>query len=104
MSIHGGTENTAKQRFYFSNPPPDPVLQAAAKRRPHHNAATGRTLFAQSVMPIGEHVGKTMDRVPKAYLEWIHSQTWMATHPLWKPVWDYVQINVPPPEPPTKPA
>lgn len=80
-----------RERFYRMPPVADPVEKAAAARRPHYNAAVGRTLFRQSVMPVGEHKGKIMERVPAAYLDWVCTQSWMKGHRLWGPVWDYAE-------------
>lgn len=50
-------------------PPPDPILLGARGQRPiNYNSAVGRKLFHQSHMPLGEHAGKLMERVPAAYL------------------------------------
>lgn len=49
-------------------PPRDPVKVARAEGRVHRNESTGFVLFAQSPMPVGEHIGKDMARVPKADL------------------------------------
>lgn len=83
-------ERSAAERFYLQPAPEDPVLRDAAARRPHVNAATGTTLFHQSMMPVGQHAGKIMERMDAAYLLWVHTQDWMKTHRLWAPVWDYV--------------
>lgn len=92
----GANQPSAQERFYQQPPDPDPVLVAASQRRPHHNAATGRTLFAQSVMPIGEHLGKIMERVPESYYRWIlQTQPWMKGHHLWDNVWDYAERTFP---------
>lgn len=76
--------------------PPDPVAQAASAGRVHVNAATGRTLFRQSIMPVGVHRGKIMERLPAEYLRWVATQDWMKGHRFWGPVWDYVDRHPPP--------
>ena len=91
MAYKFGSEACAKERFYQLPAPADPVAQAAAARRPHVNAATGRALFRQSMMPVGEHLGKIMERVPADYLRWVATQEWMRGHRLWGPVWEYVE-------------
>lgn len=98
----GGNNEDPRERFYQLRPVPDPVLVDAAARRPHTNAATGRVLFRQSVMPIGKHAGKIMERVPLDYLRWIHTtQGWMKGHHLWGAVWDYCERELPPTTTPT---
>ena len=95
MSFKFGTDISAKEAFYMLPQVPDPVLVAAAQRRPHRNAATGRVLYHQSVMPLGQHAGKIMERVPAAYfLCLITSQPWMKKHHLWDNVWNYIDVNL----------
>lgn len=95
MSYKFGSEPCAKERFYQLQPVPDPVVVAAVQRRPHRNAATGRTLFHQSVMPVGLHLGKIMERVPADYFLYIRkTQPWMKGHHLWGNVWDYIDVNL----------
>lgn len=86
---------SAQERFYRQPPDPDPVLVDAARGRAHVNPATGRVLFRQSVMPIGFHIGKIMERVPESYYRIIGQQPWLRGHHGWGPVWDYIEREHP---------
>lgn len=39
-------------------------------------------------MPVGEHAGKAMDRVPREYFVWVEAQSWAARWRDWEPVHD----------------
>jgi len=72
-------------------PPPDPIMQGArGERMINYNSAVGRWLFHQSHMPLGEHAGKIMQRVPAAYLLHVAKQPY-ARQRNWFPVLSYVQ-------------
>lgn len=68
----------ARERFYQLDAVPDPVLEAAKTGRGHYNAATGRTLFHQSVMPMGSHAGKLMEQVPAKYFLTLVARSWFT--------------------------
>lgn len=71
--------------------PPDPIMLGAQGKRPiNYNSATGRVLFHQNHMPIGEHAGKIMERVPAQYFLFIYSQSWSCSKK-WFPVRSYVE-------------
>lgn len=72
-------------------PPRDPVRVARAEGRVHVNQATGAHLFSQSVMPVGEHLGKIMERVPLSDLRrYYHHRHQFQAWPEWRPVLDYL--------------
>jgi hypothetical protein len=85
----------AKERFYQLPAVADPVKQAARTGRGHYNAATGRTLYDQSAMPMGEHLGKDMERVPAKYYLWLLKRPWFATATNgWEHVRDYIDRHL----------
>jgi hypothetical protein len=83
-------ENTPKQDFYASGPPPDPVARQKEHGSTHYNRALGTALMPTSHMSVGEHMGKIMSAVPRAYLAWVNAQPWAATWHQWAPVADYL--------------
>ena len=72
-------------------PPRDPVRVAKAEHRRHYNQATGYTLYPDSVIPCGLHLGKTLRRVPKSELQlyWTHRAA-LTQWPEWRAVIDYL--------------
>ena len=72
-------------------PPKDPTKEAALDGHHHRNAATGKTLFSQSAMPIGIHVGKDMERVPARYLLRMERLAEAMPSGPWREVADYVK-------------
>jgi hypothetical protein len=88
---HSNDGTNARERFYQLDAVPDPVRTAARQGRGHYNAATGRTLFHQSAMPMGEHLGKDMERVPARYYLWLETQSWFPTASNgWEHIRDYI--------------
>lgn len=79
------------EEFYRKPPDPDPVLVDAAAGRRHINPATGAVLFHQSVMPLGEHIGKIMERVPASYYLYLARQAWFSTSSKWAQVRSYIE-------------
>lgn len=74
--------------------PPDPIMLGAKGQRPfNYNSATGRVLFHQNHMPMGEHAGKIMERVPGQYLLFVYSQSWSCSKK-WFPVRSYVERHL----------
>ena len=78
--------------------PPDPIIQGArGERQVNYNSATGRVLFHQSHMPLGEHAGKIMERVPAKYLlDRFHTygRQKPEVRQRWFPIWSYVQRHL----------
>lgn len=88
----GLTPYDLKFRDWNDHPPPrDPVEVAAAEGRQHVNQATGTVLFHQNAMPIGEHRGKLMERVPARDLLRYAASRDLRRDYRWLPVIDYVQ-------------
>lgn len=79
-----------RKRLFFESAPPDPTAQARKAGRAHFNRSLHAVLMPQSVMPIGPHTGKLMERVPHDYLAWVQSQPWAAHWHPWHPVADYL--------------
>lgn len=77
--------------------PPDPVLNGARAGRPNYNSATGFKLFHQSMMPLGEHAGKIMQRVPARDLLKYHAEFRTLERKdkrKWFPIYSYVQRHL----------
>lgn len=84
------TPEERRRRLFFESAPPDPTAQARKAGRAHFNRSLHAVLMPQSVMPIGPHTGKLMERVPHEYLAWVQSQPWAALWHPWHPVADYL--------------
>lgn len=82
-----------KKRAFWEKAPFDPIAHAKQTGQPHYSRATRGVLFHQSAMPLGVHQGKIMERVPADYLLWLREQKW-SNSDKWKPVMDYVDINL----------
>lgn len=82
----------------IQGPPPDPIMQGASGDRPlNYNSATGRVLFHQSHMPLGQHAGKIMERVPALYLLdrfKTYGRQNADVRQRWFPVWSYVERHL----------
>lgn len=75
-------------KFRFWNTAPvNPLDRAKKSGTPY---MTGKALMPESPMPVGEHVGKTMRQVPRAYLRWVSAQPWASQWRHWAPVADYL--------------
>jgi hypothetical protein len=84
------TPEERRKRLFFESAPPDPTAQAKKAGRAHFNRSLHDVLMPQSVMPIGPHTGKLMERVPHDYLAWVQAQPWAAHWHPWHPVADYL--------------
>ncbi len=71
-------------------PAKDPARTADLQGRNVRNAATGYTLFHQSVMPVGRYRSRTMERVPAVLLLYLASFAENRIHARFAPVVDYV--------------
>lgn len=90
--MKGAFELRDHDKFHFWNTaPPDPIAAAKLDGRVHHCRATKGSLFPQSAMPLGEHTGKIMERVPVEYYRWLQGQKWFATAKRWAQVRDYME-------------
>lgn len=76
--------------WWWNTAPRDPMKDAARAGRAHYNRVLGKVLMPQSAMPVGEHWGKIMERVPKRYLAWVEAQPWAARWRDWGPVREYL--------------
>lgn len=84
------TPEERRKRLFFESAPPDPTAQAKKAGSAHWNRSLGTVLMPQSVMPIGPHTGKLMERVPHDYLAYVQAQPWSKTWDPWHPVADYL--------------
>lgn len=84
------SQQSADERFRLLPAPPDPVKIHQKAGHAHFNRTLGRNLMPQSLMPVGEHRQKTMERVPLDYLLWVNAQRWAQDWPDWAPVADYL--------------
>ena len=82
-----------KKRKFWETAPFDPIAHAKQTNQPHYSRVTRGVLFDQSVMPLGIHLGKIMERVPADYFLWLREQNWAASEK-WKAVMDYVDRNL----------
>ena len=80
----------AREDFYQSGPPLDPIAMHKEHGGAHYNRALGTTLMPTSHMSVGEHMGKTMTAVPPEYFAWVNNQKWAKYWHQWQPVADYL--------------
>lgn len=73
---------------WWNTPPPDPLEMARKRGYAHQARVTKGVLFLTSLMPLGTHAGKAMDRVPRDYFFWVNAQPWAARWRDWEPVRD----------------
>ena len=80
----------AREEFYLSGPPLDPIALHQQHGGTHYNRALHTALMPTSHMSVGPHMGKIMTAVPLAYLAWVNAQPWAKTWHQWAPVADYL--------------
>ena len=84
------SNKAARKDRFWNTSPPNVTEQARQAGRAHFNRSLHAVLMPQSVMPIGPHTGKLMERVPPDYLAWVQAQPWAADWHPWHPVADYL--------------
>lgn len=81
----------AREDFYDSGAPVDPVALHQQHDGTHYNRALHTTLMPTSHMSVGYHMGKIMTAVPLPYLAWVDAQRWSKSWHQWQPVADYLK-------------
>lgn len=61
---HYDSDDLRHRKWNDCPPPRNPAKVAAREGRHHENQATGRVLFPDNVIPIGEYTGRPLRQVP----------------------------------------
>jgi hypothetical protein len=80
----------AREDFYLSGAPVDPIALHQKHGGAHYNRSLGTTLMPTSHMSCGPHMEKLMSAVPLAYLAWVNAQPWAKSWHQWAPVAHYL--------------